>query len=481
LTERAGLERDDVVIGLVLEGYERRVILPVALIVAAATITLLALVLWTAREHNEIAREGELRQVRLALDAELRRVDERLFDYAYWDDAYDHAHLDRDADWVEANLLAGGEGRPGLALTAVIDPEGEPWFVARDHTRVTLDLAASLDPASLAVTRRLRDAEADDTTRVQFGLLDDRPAIVAAAPLSPHRPGRTRVPGPRSVLLQVEALGPAHLRRIGESHGLDRLQLRRPPDTPSAGERGLVREPLRAADGTVVAELVWWPKRPGDELLGRFVPTLALSLASLAVFVWVVLRNARISAHALRESEARALRDPLTDLANRRLFDDLLARALARSTRDGDLVAVHCLDLDGFKPVNDRYGHAVGDAVLREVAGRLAALVRGTDGVARLGGDEFAILQVGIADGSDAVQLAARAAAALAEPFALPAGVVGLGVSIGIALGPVQAQRPGELVRLADAAMYEAKRAGKGGWRLAAPPPAPAATAAPVG
>lgn len=467
---------------LVAEGYERRVILPVALIVAAAAIALSVLVFWTAREHNQSARDSERRQLRLALDAELRRVDERLFDYAFWDDAYDHAHLQRDAAWVQANLLVGAAGRPGLTLTAVIGPEGAPWFAARELTRVGLDLGAALDPASVALLGELRGESGDDATRVQFGLLDDRVAIIAAAPISPHRPGRARAPGPPSVLLQVEALEPAHLQRIGAAYGLQGLQLQRPPDTPPArDERGALREPLRAADGTVVAELVWWPYRPGDELLGRFLPVLAICLASLVLFIVLVLRHARRNAQALRLSEARALRDPLTDLANRRLFADLLARELARAAREGTRLAVHCLDLDGFKPVNDRYGHAVGDQVLRAVARRLASLVRATDCVARLGGDEFAILQVGIGEHDDAVQLAARAIAALAVPVAVPAGTIRLGVSIGIALGPVPAQRPGELVRLADAAMYEAKRAGKGGWRLAAPPPASAVAPAPAG
>lgn len=478
MTERAGFERDDVVIGLLSGEYERRVILPVALIIAAATVMLLALVVWTAGEHNQIARDGELRQLRLALEAERRRVEERLFDHARWDEAYDRAHLGRDADWVQGNLLAGAEDGPGLALTAVIDPEGEPWFVARHHTRVTLDLGAALDPGSLALIRQLREA-GDDPTAVRFGLLEGRLAIIAAAPISPHTPGRTRMPGPRSVLLQVEALAPAHLRWIAESYGLAGLQLRLASESAAAGEPRLVREPLRAADGTAIGELVWRPKRPGDVLLGRFVPVLALGLASLTLFVWVVVRNVRRSAQALRTSEALALRDPLTGLANRRLFGDLLSRELARSIREGHLVAVHCLDLDGFKPINDRFGHAVGDAVLREVAARLAALVRAADCVARLGGDEFAILQVGIADRGDAVQLAARAAAALAEPLVLPAGDVGLGVSIGIAFGPDQARGPGELVHLADAAMYEAKRAGKGGWRLADPPPGTGAAIAP--
>lgn len=474
-------DRGTVVIGLISGSYERRVILPVALIVAAATLTLLALVLWTAREHNQIARAGETRLLTTALASELRRVDERLFDYAFWDDAYERAHLAYDVEWAQHNLLVGAEGRPGLALTAVIDAEGKPWFVARDRTRSALDLADALDPSSREALERLR-LDADDALVTQFGLFEGRLALVAAGPISPHGSGRSREPGPRSVLLQVELFDTAHLRRIAETYGLDDLRLRAasPAGTLASGDDDKARQLLPAGDGTALAELAWRPQRPGDELLLRFLPVLGISLASLAVFVGVVLRNARISAQALRESEARALRDPLTDLANRRLFGDLLTRALARAVREGDLVAVQCLDLDGFKQINDRYGHEVGDLVLREIASRLTGLVRETDCVARLGGDEFAILQVGIADAPAAIQLAERAADAIARPVVVQGLDLQLGASIGIALGPIQARRAGELVRLADAAMYEAKRAGKGGWRLAAPGAAGVAEADPT-
>lgn len=156
-----------------------------------------------------------------------------------------------------------------------------------------------------------------------------------------------------------------------------------------------------------------------------------------------------------RQREARlthrADTDPLTGVANRGvLFDLLRARQAA-----GEPCGLLFCDLDGFKAVNDEHGHAVGDRVLTEAAGRLAALVRLPQLVARFGGDEFVVVWPG-ATGADLAELAQRVAARLALPFAGPAGMLRLGVSIGTAVG-----RPGEsaddLVARADRAMYGAK------------------------
>lgn len=173
-----------------------------------------------------------------------------------------------------------------------------------------------------------------------------------------------------------------------------------------------------------------------------------------------------------KEAEERmahlARHDPLTGLPNRMLFAEELERAIARLEREGTGFALHCLDLDRFKSVNDTLGHQAGDALLRAVAERIRSVLRRGDVAARLGGDEFVIIQAGCADAEDAAGLAARVLGAMVPPVDLGGYPAGIGVSVGIALAPGDARTPDALLAHADAALYRAKAAGRGTWRLAA-------------
>jgi diguanylate cyclase (GGDEF)-like protein len=161
----------------------------------------------------------------------------------------------------------------------------------------------------------------------------------------------------------------------------------------------------------------------------------------------------------------QALHDTLTGLANRALLQDRLQRALAASNRDAHSVAVLFCDLDGFKTVNDTYGYSSGDEVLREMAGRLVAIVRPGDTVARFGADEFAVVVELVNDPTGAEMLPQRIIAAVAQPIPLRQTITYLSISIGIAIGTATTGAD-ELCRSADAAKLEAKAAGKNCYRV---------------
>jgi diguanylate cyclase (GGDEF)-like protein len=161
----------------------------------------------------------------------------------------------------------------------------------------------------------------------------------------------------------------------------------------------------------------------------------------------------------------RARHDALTGLPSEPLFEDRVERAMARGRRTGTGFTVAFLDLDGFKQVNDRDGHDVGDEVLREVSLRLHGAVREEDTVARRSGDEFLVLLEGLDDRPMAERVAAKLLAALAEPIEVGARRHRLGASIGLATWPRDGDTPDALVRHADAAMYEAKERGRGAVR----------------
>ena len=164
-----------------------------------------------------------------------------------------------------------------------------------------------------------------------------------------------------------------------------------------------------------------------------------------------------------------ALRDPLTGLPNRLLFDQLMAKALKRLAaavaegREGAKVVVLFIDLDGFKPINDALGHAVGDLVLKEVATRLRASVRAGDTVARLGADEFVLLMECETALVDPVIAARRIVEAVGQTITTPQRPLQISCSVGIATYPEHGPRE-RLVAHADAAMCEAKRAGGNTW-----------------
>lgn len=170
---------------------------------------------------------------------------------------------------------------------------------------------------------------------------------------------------------------------------------------------------------------------------------------------------------AREASEARlkflAHHDSLTGLYNRAMLEDRLEHALARVERDGSKIALLFCDLDGFKAINDQYGHHAGDAVLRQVARRLSDGRRQVDTVARLGGDEFVILLTGLTDVRTAANIVAQQClTAVSEPFEFAGRKLALGMSIGIAAHAGRAVTASYLIAQADIAMYQAKHKGKG-------------------
>jgi diguanylate cyclase (GGDEF)-like protein/PAS domain S-box-containing protein len=156
-----------------------------------------------------------------------------------------------------------------------------------------------------------------------------------------------------------------------------------------------------------------------------------------------------------------SLHDSLTGLPNRLAFNDRLAWAISYARRNGDKLAVMFLDADGFKAVNDTYGHEAGDSILVETAQRLKGCIRSTDTVARLGGDEFSAVLTQLKDEEDASLVARKFVKAFEKPFEVNGDPIKLTVSVGISLYPRDGQEPSDLLRKADSAMYRVKARGK--------------------
>ena len=164
--------------------------------------------------------------------------------------------------------------------------------------------------------------------------------------------------------------------------------------------------------------------------------------------------------------ESLALQDPLTGLVNRRLLAERISTALVHARRSSSPMAVIYLDLDGFKEVNNTLGHSAGDALLKLVAGRLVATVREEDTVARFCGDEFIIVLSHPSSTDGAAKVAAKLIEAVSQPYRLDGHNVSITASAGIGIYPLHGSDADTLMKSADVALYEAKRAGKNSYRV---------------
>ncbi|KPM63118.1 histidine kinase [Pseudomonas putida] len=208
----------------------------------------------------------------------------------------------------------------------------------------------------------------------------------------------------------------------------------------------------------------------GDSLVYLVLIT---TLAVMAVALLTSVLDARLEARtaelarsltlANQELTQLALHDTLTDLPNRTLLADRIEQAIAKVAEQGGCFALMFIDLDGFKPVNDAFGHHIGDLLLKAVAVRLRGHLHSQDTLARIGGDEFVLL-VELQEPNDAMDVAVKQVNLVSRPFRVAEHDLQLSASLGIVLYPGNGQDQHELLRNADAAMYHAKSAGKNGY-----------------
>jgi diguanylate cyclase (GGDEF)-like protein/PAS domain S-box-containing protein len=298
----------------------------------------------------------------------------------------------------------------------------------------------------LETSERLRSALMQESREALAQLIDTVPAMISAADPA----GRVLFVNAQ----QAAFAGKTPSELIGQgaeaAFGSDRAAFSRELDAEvfARGEAlpGF-EESATAADGTA-AEL-FTTKAPLRDVEGRVVAVLTTSID--------ITDRKRAEQRLLHLAQ----HDPVTALPNRSYLAERLRERCAHGRRAEDSFALHFLDLDRFKAVNDALGHQAGDRLLVQAARRLRAAVREGDIVARLGGDEFAILQPDAASASEAAHLAERVISALAKPFRVAGRSISLSASVGVTLFPKDATTADELLRNADLAMYRAKAAGR--------------------
>jgi diguanylate cyclase (GGDEF)-like protein len=306
--------------------------------------------------------------------------------------------------------------------------------------------------------------------------IGDRVAFVSAMQMTRIASGNRNAAPP--MLVSLRYLDDQFLLEVSKENHLAAPRL----GNASEPREGEVSTPLLDSDGTMLATMFWKPALPGAAVISSLLLPATGAFGMVATLVLLMtlalrrlmkrdeeqLRELERAHLELKAKEAQAhhlaYHDVLTALPNRALFNDKTEQALIRS-RHGERAAILLLDLDRFKNVNDRFGHLAGDALIREVARRLSAVV-GAEAVARLGGDEFAILIENDRLGEALEPTLDRILAELRRPFEIVGNQAHVGVSIGVALAPECGIDRTELMRKADIALYRAKDEGRDCYRF---------------
>lgn len=328
-------------------------------------------------------------------------------------------------------------------------------FTLMGELAVTLGQDVDYENSFLAISRRINGALNMQRTVVLFPEGDGN--FVATVLQGYDTAEREKVSG-RRVTGAAEILDPLRPALVTGASGPDMLaDLRRDLLLPY-----LIAAPV-VLHGDVVAILVTGRLIEQRPFLPRLGHGDVETVQAVSAYLAAVLAGYR-----LRQAEMLANYDPLTGLPNLRMATEQVRRVVALARRGGFRAAMMFIDLDGFKDVNDSYGHAVGDAVLRIVAERLSASMREEDLVGRIGGDEFIVVLSHIARIEDAGTVAVKVLDELRKPIDVLGEVLcRVGASIGIAVFPDHGADESGLLRAADEAMYEVKKTGKNAFRYA--------------
>jgi diguanylate cyclase (GGDEF)-like protein len=360
----------------------------------------------------------------------------------------------------------------------VLTGEDVPFYAMRDGRRASPASFESIrsvaDPVIAALrtrTRRLPPGQAlpDGSPGIHdIVIANGHPAILSVKPVISHTGAVFQERGKEILQISVRRLDGSFLHDLSESYLFQNARFAW-SDARGDGEAALPF--ISPRTNRVIGYFIWQPYVPGSVVMGDMIWPLAATLLLIIAIMWLLIRRIWRSTAALQASEAQAkhlaFHDVLTGLPNRALFEDRLDRALATVRRHSDQkMALLYLDLDRFKQVNDTLGHPAGDELIRELASRLARLVRETDTVARLGGDEFAIIQTDITSQRDIKLLCERILAVVSTPFDVVGSQVFVGMSIGVARSGADGLERIELTRKADIALYHAKNQGRGRFAI---------------
>lgn len=418
------------------------------LLIALALTGLVAHVVATmTRSANEMddARAGRAAQA--GISSLISRLSGTTTDNAVWDDAYNAIASATAADWAYTNWGKTSANYPLYDGVMVIGPDGAviSAYAKGKPFQPREFFGEAFDRQIVAAAAPRQDPV------INFMKTESGVALVASQAIQPFTPGAAL---PKlSVLSFYKELTADVLDTLSDEHELEELRLAPVPP------RDLLSTPVKDINGAAIAYLVWPSKAPGTAVLHNVYPYIVTAVVILVLFLGGVLFAGASEARRLRAlAEAarfEASHDSLSGLLNRHG----LLNALDHLGNSGNTaMSLYLIDLDGFKSVNDAWGHAVGDDLIRIIAKALPGCHPEIIAAARLGGDEFALVQVGFAAREEVEKAILEL---FMEPFKLDGRTIEAGASIGSAASVANIS-PLELLRRADMALYRAKENGKG-------------------
>jgi diguanylate cyclase (GGDEF)-like protein len=389
-----------------------------------------------------------------AQKALLKQIAGTVRDNAYWDDAYENIRRGR-LSWTIENWGAASKDYPLYDTAIVIGPHDGSFMAYHDGVVLPDGPRRYFDASFQEIVDEARQTSDADRLPARFIRSRDGIAYVAAAPIQVTA-GMDGA-GKGYLLLFAKHLNPKALAEFADNAGLNGMELNERP------VEGRLSFPLENASGDAVAFLTWLPDKPGTKSFHSIKPLVALAAVGFILFFAAILASGHRIILGLRRDETmsrqRALRDSLTGLANRaglsEVFDEM------RGAGEHRRICLYLLDLDGFKSVNDLWGHQVGDALLAGVAKRIREIAPRDAVAARLGGDEFAIIHAYQSDDQSWEHAGRMIREELSRPFEISGRVIEVGCSMGqVASGAHD--NIFELLRKADIALYKAKDGGRG-------------------
>ncbi len=418
------------------------IITTIAMLMTVAGVSLLG----TARQADDIDNQRTARTIANSIARDLRELGALVEDNAYWDEPAKAFYLGGDArSFGRETYFDTVMARAQYDSVAVIDASGtviltvtpdgvSSGSATQDWLRDASKLALTLDDKR--VTASSMAADGSDLRMIGASLI--RPTSAALT--------RQLADTPPVTLVFSRIFSSDQLRQLGREMLVSDLAFA-PAQTPG----GVA---LRNIDGQSLQTLDWQPTEPGTAALWEAVPFLLAASFAVCFAICLLLAASIRTVHILNDG---AMVDALSTLPNRRAFRQFIRRALQQQID----IAVAFIDLDGFKSVNDSFGHAVGDALIRQCATVVKDLVPDGGIAVRLGGDEFALVAGGPAADDQIVAAIDRLLQRLHKPFHIGERTISIGASVGLASTTLSARDESELMRQADIAMYVAKRSGK--------------------
>ncbi|QQM31002.1 EAL domain-containing protein [Martelella lutilitoris] len=426
----------------------------------------LALLNWAGKEADKASHERQARLVRLVISQLQSEVAHDQESATVWDDAVIEVRAGN-FTWIDENLGTWMHDYFGFDGVYILDSSDRALYAFTDGAMASQyaydAIQSEVEPLAEELRAKLiagddgQINELDLTPGVSdLAVIREHPAVVSIKPIVPHSEFVQQEPGQEYLHVAIRFLDGSLIEELQNDYMFEALHFSWTPDGSN--------QPLTTSEGRTIGYFVWQPYRPGSAVMARVIPVLIvlIVIALAAITIFLTIHDSR--SRRLEESEERirhlALHDPLTDLPNRLSFNENVDRRLAE--RPVAPLALLYLDLDRFKQVNDTLGHPAGDALIREFALRLQAIVRRDDLVARVGGDEFTVMLNGKGGDEEIGALCRRMVEAAREPFHIAGNTVFLGVSIGAAIFPRDGADRVNLQRKADVALYYSKIAGRG-------------------